>query len=141
MKKFLIILSILCLSLPCFAGNLLQQEYEASRMQEIAQESVFRNMSKRGVIEDDYNGYLGGKDSLYGVILYKKEELENFTSPAKYVNLRYLNLVLKGYNLVIKNQSPQMFAPDKIIVDDKDYKQLDEDIKSIIAGFNIFMAK
>ena len=34
-----------------------------------------------------------------------------------------------------------MFQPNKIIVDDKDYRQLDEDIKSIISGFNMFISK
>ncbi len=129
------------LSIPCFAGNLLQQEFETAKMQEVAQQPALHNMSKRGLIEDDYLGYLNGKDSLYGVILYKKEELEKSSSPVKHINLRYLNLVLEGYNFVIKNKNPQMFQPNKIIVDDKDYRQLDEDIKSIISGFNMFISK
>lgn len=142
MKKVLILmLCLFCFIPPAFAGNILQQEYETAKMAELAQEPAFYNMSKRGLIEDDYLGYLNGKDSLYGVILYKKEELEKTSSTVKHINLRYLNLVLEGYNFVIKNKNPQMFQPEKIIVDDKDYRQLDEDIKSIISGFNMFISK
>lgn len=141
MKRIIIFTLFLLIVNPVLAGNLLQQEFETAKMQEVAQQPALHNMSKRGLIEDDYLGYLNGKDSLYGVILYKKEELEKSSSPVKHINLRYLNLVLEGYNFVIKNKNPQMFQPDKIIVDDKDYRQLDEDIKSIISGFNMFISK
>ena len=141
MKRIILTILLLFLALPCFAGNLLQQEYETAKMQELAQEPAFYNISKRGLIEDDYLGYLNGKGSLYGVILYKKEELEKVTVPTKSIDLRYINLVLQKYNFIIKNKNPQLLAPDKIIVDDNDYKNLDKDVKDIISGFNLFMAK
>lgn len=142
MKKIVILLiSLFCFISPVFAGNLMQQEYETAKMQELAQEPAFYNMSKRGVIEDDYYGYLNGKDSLYGVILYKKDELEKVTTPDKSIDLRYINLVLQKYDFIIKNKNPQLLAPDKIIVDDEDYKNINKDVKDIISGFNLFMAK
>lgn len=141
MKRIILTILLLFLALPCFAGNLLQQEYETAKMSEMAQEPAFYNISKRGLIEDDYLGYLNGKGSLYGVILYKKEELEKVTVPTKSIDLRYINLVLQKYNFIIKNKNPQLLAPDKIIVDDNDYKNLDKDVKDIISGFNLFMAK
>ena len=141
MKRIIITILILFLALPCFAGNLLQQEYETAKMSEMAREPVFYNISKRGLIEDDYLGYLNGKGSLYGVILYKKEELEKVTTPDKSIDLRYTNLVLQKYNFIIKNKNPQLLAPDKIIIDDNDYKSINKDVKDIISGFNLFMAK
>lgn len=132
MKKFLIILSILCLSLPCFAGNLLQQEYEATRMQEIAQESVFRNMSKESLLENDYQSYLNGGRSLYGYLLASVEENSKSS-----LDFKYNNLMLKQYKMYTKTYNHQLFRLKKIIVDDNDYKLLKEETKSVIAGFNL----
>lgn len=141
MKNFLILIILLLMVNPVFASNILQQEYETAKMAEIAQEPAFYNISKKGLIEDDYYGYLNGKDSFYGAILYKKDELEKVTTSDKSIDLRYINLVLQKYDFIIKNKNPQLLAPDKIIVDDEDYKNINKDVKDIISGFNLFMAK
>lgn len=57
-RLFILSLCLLSLQLNCFAGNILQQEYETAKIQELAQEPTLHNMSKRGLIEDDYLGYL-----------------------------------------------------------------------------------
>ena len=69
MKKLLVIF-LMFLALPCFAGNLLQQEDEVRFAREIAKaQETFPNYSKEFLIREDYNGYMNGKDSLYGLVV------------------------------------------------------------------------
>lgn len=138
--KNLLLLFVLCLfSLPVFAGNLLQQEYEIKEAVKVTQDLSFHNLSKRGLLENDYQCYLNGGGSLYGVMKYEQERLQKITTPEKNLDLRYINLALKKYDLIIKNQNPHLVHPDKIIIDDKDYKILTDNTKSIIAGFNMLL--
>lgn len=136
MKKIILTILLLFLALPCFAGNLLQQEYETAKMSEMAQEPAFYNLSKRGLIENDYSAYFNGGGSLYGVLKYKQGRL-----PKNSLDLKYVNLILAKYDIIIKNRNSQLIQPDKIIVDDKDYKMLSDDVKSDIAVFNIIIFK
>ncbi len=136
MKRIIITILILFLALPCFAGNLLQQEYETAKMSEMAQEPAFYNLSKRGLIENDYSAYLNGGGSLYGVLKYKQGRL-----PKNSLDLKYVNLILAKYDIIVKNRNSQLIQPDKIIIDDKDYKMLSDDVKSDIAVFNIIIFK
>lgn len=136
MKKIILTILLLFLALPCFAGNLLQQEYETAKMSEMAQEPAFYNLSKRGLIENDYSAYLNGGGSLYGVLKYKQGRL-----PKNSLDLKYVNLILAKYDIIVKNRNSQLIQPDKIIVDDKDYKMLSDDVKSDIAVFNIIIFK
>lgn len=136
MKRIIITILLLFLALPCFAGNLLQQEYETAKMSEMAQEPAFYNMSKRGLIEDDYNAYMNGGGSMYGVFKYKQENL-----PKDSLDLKYVNLVLAKYDIIVKNINPQIIKPEKIIIDDEDYKRLSDDVKSDIALFNLIISK
>ena len=136
MKKIILTILILFLVLPCFAGNLLQQEYETAKMQELAQEPAFYNKTAKGLIEDDYLHYLNGGGSLYGVLKYGQEKL-----PKDSLDLKYVNLMLTKYDIIIKNRNPQLIKPDKIIVDDEDYKRLSDEVKSDIAIFNLIISK
>ena len=136
MKRIILTILILFLSLPCFAGNVLQQEYETAKMAEMAQEPAFYNISKRGLIEDDYLHYLNGGGSLYGVLKYKQEKL-----PKDSLDLKYVNLMLAKYDIIIKNINPQLVKPDRIIIEDDDYKKLSDDVKSDIALFNLIISK
>lgn len=138
MKK-IIVFCLMCFSLPVFAGNLLQQEYETKEAVKVTQDLSFHNMSKRGLLENDFQGYLNGGGSLYGVLKYEQEKLQKITTPEKNLDLRYINLALKKYDLMIKNQNPHLVHPDKIIIDDKDYKFLTDNTKSFIAGFNMLL--
>lgn len=136
MKLIILAILVLFLALPCFAGNLMQQEYETAKMQELAQEPAFYNKTAKGLIEDDYLHYLNGGGSLYGVLKYGQEKL-----PKDSLDLKYVNLMLTKYDIIIKNRNPQLIKPDKIIVDDEDYKRLSDEVKSDIAIFNLIISK
>lgn len=131
-KLFVLLLCLLSLQLNCFAGNILQQEYETAKMQETAQESVFYNMSKESLLENDYQSYLNGGRSLYGYLLASVEENSKSS-----LDFKYHNLMLKQYNMYIKTYNHQLFRLKKIIIDDNDYKLLKEETKSVVAGFNL----
>lgn len=136
MKRIILIISVIFLMLPAFAGNLLQQEYETAKMTETAQDPAFYNKTTKGLIEDDYLHYLNGGGSLYGVLKYKQKNL-----PKDSLNLKYVNLMLAKYDIIIKNINPQLVKPDRIIVEDDDYKKLSDEIKSVMSGFNLIMSK
>lgn len=138
MKKIILTI-LLFLALPCFAGNVLQQEYESKEASKVAQDTTLHNMSAKGLIQDDYLHYLNGGGSLYGVLMYKKEQLEKSSASRNSSDLRYVNLMLKKYDLIVKGINPHLIKPDKIIVDDTEYKQLSEDIKRILAALNLMM--
>lgn len=131
-KLFVLLLCLLSLQLNCFAGNILQQEYETAKMQETAQESVFYNMSKESLLENDYQSYLNGGRSLYGYLLASVEENSKSS-----LDFKYHNLMLKQYNMYIKTYNHQLFRLKKIIVDDTDYKLLKENTKEVISVFNL----
>ncbi len=140
MKKFfIVIISLFCLVSPVFAGNLLQQEYEAKEAGKVAQDAAFHNTTALGLIQDDYLHYLKGGGSLYGVLMYKKEQLEKNPASKKSLDLRYINLMLKKYDIIVKGINPHLIKPDRIIVDDTEYKQLSEDVKRVMAGLNLMM--
>lgn len=137
MKKVLILmLCLFCFIPPVLAGNILQQEYETAKMQELAQEPAFYNKTAKGLIEDDYLHYLNGGGSLYGVLKYKQKNLSKDS-----FDLKYVNLMLAKYDIIIKNINPQLVKPDRIIVEDDDYKKLSDDVKSDMAIFNLIIFK
>lgn len=136
--KNLLLLFVLCLfSLPVFAGNLLQQEYETKEAVKFTQDLSFHNMSKRGLLENDYQGYLNGGRSLYGMLKYEQERLEKITTPEKNLDLRYINIMIKRYDTRIKAINSQLFNLQKIIVNDDEYKYLSKDTKVALAMFNL----
>lgn len=139
MKKLILTILILSASLPAFAGNVLQQEDEAKEAGKVAQDAAFHNTTALGLIQDDYLHYLKGGGSLYGVLMYKKEQLEKNPASKKSLDLRYINLMLKKYDIIVKGINPHLIKPDRIIVDDTEYKQLSEDVKRVMAGLNLMM--
>lgn len=140
MKKFVILLiSLFCLVSPVFAGNILQQEYEAQEASKVAKDATFHNMTAIGLIQDDYLHYLNGGGSLYGILMYQKEQLQKHPASMKSLNWRYINLMIKKYDIIVKGINPHLIKPDRIIVDDTEYKQLSEDVKRIMAGLNLMM--
>lgn len=134
MKKFIITLLLLSLSLPAFAGNLLQQEYETAKMSEMAQEQTFYNMTKERLLENDYQGYLNGGRSLYGYLLTAKKEAEQ----TKNINdSKYVNLMINKYKTRIKTLNSDLFQLQKIVVDDNEYKKLSELVKICLYFYNL----
>lgn len=140
MKKLIIFVLFLLIANPAFAGNLLQQEYETTKAVEISKDTSLYNKSAKGLIQDDYLHYLNGGGSLYGVLIYKKEQLEKNVKSTNSLDLRYVNLMIKKYDLVIKGINNHLVKPDKIVVDDVEYKQLSEDVKNVMAGLNLIFS-
>ena len=106
MKRFiLLILSLLCFISPVFAGNLLQQEYETKEAAKVAQDMSLHNTSSKGLIEDDYLAYMNGGGSFYGVLKFQQEKFKKNASASDSLDLRYLNLIINKYELIIKNRN------------------------------------
>lgn len=138
-KLFVLLLCLLSLQLNCFAGNILQQEYEAQEASKVAKDATFHNMTAIGLIQDDYLHYLNGGGSLYGVLMYQKERLQKHPTSKNSLDLRYINLMIKKYDIIVKGMNPHLIKPNRIIVDDTEYKQLSEDVKRVMAGLNLMM--
>ena len=132
MKRIILIILVIFLALPCFAGNLLQQEFETKKQQEAAMDSRLYNISKEQLLYNDYIGYLNGQKAFYGGLVYGLKN-ENKNS----LDFKYINLMYQQYNARIQATNPQLFRLQKIIVDDDDYKLLKDETKEGIAAFNL----
>lgn len=131
MKKLIITLLLLSLSLPAFAGNLLQQEYETAKMQKIATDPSMLNFNKQSLLQDDYLTYLHNGNSILGDL----KKLQT-TLPKNSLDYRYINLAVQKYETVVKTYNQQMFPMGKIIIDDSDYKLLRPETKQAIGAYN-----
>lgn len=131
MKQILLTILLLFLALPCFAGNLLQQEYETAKMEKAATNPIASLYSKSALFENDYLGYLNGWNSIFG-------ELKNLqaTLPKNSLDYRYINLAVKQYEMAVKTYNRDVFSLKKIIIDDSDYKLLHDETKLNIGAFN-----
>lgn len=134
MKKLILTILILFLALPCFAGNLLQQEYETKMAAELAKDPATANYTKEKLLENDYQGYLNGGRSLYGYILNLKKSAKNTQNST---DLKYANLMQRHYDIRIKTNNSQLFNLQKITVEDKDYKKLSEVAKTCLYFYNL----
>ncbi len=133
MKKLLVIFLIL-LSLPCFAGNLLQQEDEVRFAREIAKEPA-PNYSKEFLIRQDYMSYINGKNALYGYVVNGIEDAHKFKNPT--LNQRYLKLIKNKIDNVLTASGNVNYNLTRIDIDDTDYEKLSDDTKRTICVFNI----
>lgn len=131
-KLFVLSLCLFMISIPCFAGNLLQQEYETQKASEVSSNPMTSNYTKEALLKNDYEGYLNGGRSLFGMIRYIQEE-----SPKNSLDFKYADLMLKQYNMYVKTYNQKIFQLKKIIVDDTDYKLLKENTKEVISVFNL----
>lgn len=139
MKKLLVIFLIL-LSLPCFAGNLLQQEDEVRFAREIAKaQEPFPNYSKQYLVKQDYEAYYNGGDSVYGLVINTTEDISKTNILNKELNLHYLNLAKDKMQIIATTPQNSNINPakSKIVIDDTDYKKLDKEVKNIILIVNI----
>lgn len=136
MKRIILTVLILFLSLPCFAGNLLQQEYETKKAVKIASEPVFYNITKNRLLENDYMAYINGGGSMYGVWLKAKEDMEKSTIPNKTINLKYLSLIIDKYTITVKSLNRNLTPLQKIIIDDEDYGKLNNDVREFVSVYN-----
>lgn len=128
------------LSLPCFAGNLLQQEDEVRFAREIAKaQEDFPNYPKQYLIKQDYEAYFNGGDSIYGEIVNMIKDISKINMPNKELNLDYLKLIRNKMQIIATIPQNSNINPvqSKIIIEDNDYKKLDKKVREIIIFANI----
>lgn len=144
MKKFIITLLLLSLSLPAFAGNLLQQEDEARFANQMIKNGDVLPSDKVYLIKEDYYVYLHKGDSTYGLILNLIDEYQASNIPNKDLNIRYLKLLKAKIDNVVSVQDTSLdggkalkSSLSKIIIDDNDYKKLDKKIREGVTVVNV----
>ena len=146
-KLFVLSLCLLMLSIPSFAGNLLQQQDELQFVQKVANDPLPTKYGKDYLIREDYYGYWNGKDSLYGEIVNTLNDISKSNIENKDLNIKYLALmktkietIVKLQNNNIDNNMRKNAASQKIIVADEDYKKLIKEVKELIniSNFALF---
>ncbi len=142
-KLFVLSLCLFMISIPCFAGNILQQQDELKFIQKVANNPLPTNYGKDYLIREDYYAYWNGKDSFYGHVINTLEDISKSNIPNKELNIKYLKLlknkietIVKLQNNSIDNNMRKNAASQKIIIEDDDYKKLSEDTKNIILSAN-----
>ena len=146
MKKIVFTILILFLTLPCFAGNLLQQNDELEYVQKNGMLPTPIYYKKDYLVREDYYGYLHGKNSVYGYIINTLEDISKSNIPHKDLNIKYLNLaktkietIVKLKNNDIDNNMRLNAVNKKIVIDDADYTKLSDETKQIMIMCNIGM--
>lgn len=141
MKKLLIIF-LMFLSLPCFAGNLLQQGDEVRFMEKVANDPIPTQYGKDYLIREDYYGYMNYKDSYYGEIVNTLEDATKLQ--LNKIDIKYLELIKSKIDLIVSlknndvnSNSRRKAASKKIVVDDVEYKLLSKEVKNLILIGNI----
>ena len=146
MKRIIITILILFLALPCFAGNLLQQQDELQFVQKVANDPLPTKYGKDYLIREDYYGYWNGKNSGYGYVVNTLEDISKSDIPNKDLNIKYLTLLKTKIETIVKLQNNNIdnnmrlnAARQKIIIDDDDYKKLSSDVRNLIIMLNYSM--
>ena len=92
-KLFVLSLCLFMISIPCFAGNILQQQDELKFIQKVANNPLPTNYGKDYLIREDYYAYWNGKDSFYGHVINTLEDISKSNIPNKELNIKYLKLL------------------------------------------------
>lgn len=144
MKRIILVILVLFLALPCFAGNLMQQEYEAQFVNQMIKNGDVIPSDKAYMIKEDYYVYLRKGDSTYGLILNLIDKYQTSNIPNKDLNIRYLKLVKSKMDNVVAIKDTSLdggkalkTSLSKIIIDDDDYKKLDKSIREGITAINV----
>lgn len=147
MKRIILTILILFLALPCFAGNVLQQQDELKFVQKVANDPLPTQYGKDYLIREDYYGYLNGKDSLYGSVVNYLKDLSKSNLPYKDLNIKYLSLLKSKIETIVNLQNNSIdnnmrvnAACQRIIVDDKDYNSLSNTSKELINIYNVILS-
>lgn len=145
-KSIILVVSLVVLISPCFAGNLLQQQDELKFIQKVANDPLPTQYGKDYLIREDYYGYWNGKDSLYGEIVNTLDDMSKTNIPNKELNIKYLTLLKTKIETIVKLQNNSIdnnmrlnAARQKIIINDDDYKKLSSDVKDLIIMLNYLM--
>lgn len=152
MKKILLILILICLSLPVFADNLKQQEYENKYCNSLNMLSKDRLISYNIIllIYQDYHLYkLDNQSStLYEDVIKAEDKycskLDNdsiaICGITKQLKRKIIKIGESDLNATFQNLNNKAFlddlVEDKIIIDDKYIKLIDRDIINIILMLN-----
>lgn len=142
-KSIILVVSLVVLISPCFAGNLLQQQDELKFIQKVANDPLPTQYGKDYLIREDYYGYWNGKNSGYGAILYELDEQEKSQNINKQINIKYLKLMknkidtyISTQNNYIDNNKRRNIILSKIIINDNEYLKLTENTKLLIYLYN-----
>lgn len=127
MKKLIIVLLLACAT--AFAGEL-QNYFEASIKK--TTNNQFKGLTKKQLIKDDYQAYLNGDGSLYGVLLFSKDNIKEQNK------LKYINQAISQYDCLLKNNE-QICKTSPINIKDEEYRKFDEEFRSIIGGCNAIL--
>ncbi len=145
-KLFVLSLCLFMISIPCFAGNILQQQDELKFVQKFANYPLPIHYGKDYLIREDYYGYFQGKNSGYGYVVNTLEDISKSNVPNKDLNIKYLTLlktkietIVKLQNNSIDNNMRRNAASQKIIIEDDDYKKLSSDVRDLIIMLNYSM--
>lgn len=115
--------------MPVFAGEL-QDYFEASIKSNLAQQS--KGLTKKQLIKDDYQAYLNNSGSLYGVLLYYKENSKQQNK------LKYITKALAQYDCLLINNE-QNCKLTAINISDEEYRKLDEEFRTVIGSCNALL--
>ena len=144
MKRIILTILIIFLALPCFAGNLLQQEYETKFVNQMIKQGDVIPSDKVYLIKEDYYVYLHKGDSTYGLILNLIDEYQASNIHNKDINIRYLKLLKSKIDNVVAIKDTSLdggkalkSSLSKIVIEDNDYKKLDKKIREGITSINI----
>lgn len=153
MKKILLILILICLSLPVFADNLKQQEYEIKYCKSLNMLSKEKLISFNTIlmIYQDYYIYkqLGNQiKSISGTVMEAEDKycskLDNdsiaICGITKQLKRRIIKIgesdLIESYKNLNNKAFMDDLVEDKIIIDDKYIKLIDRDIINIILMLN-----
>lgn len=130
MKKSLLFILLFLAICPCFSSNSLQSEDERKFIN-----SVKNEYNLAFLIHNDYEGYLEGKDSMYGAILNNIDSFKDKT------NLKYSGQLKDDYDCYKKYYDKTYCGITSYKIDDSEYIKLNTELKGLITGFNFIFNK
>ncbi len=88
-------------------------------------------------MQDDYQAYLNGGGSMYGVFVKTKQTIEKSNISNKQLNLMYIDLIINRYLRSIKSLNSKYIPLQKIFIPDEDYTKLTKEIKKQMSIYNL----
>lgn len=126
--KIIFTFFLIIFSLPVFANNSLQNEYE--------KDFSLQNSMTLSLINNDFQAYYNGGGSMYGYLLYAKDE---YREKNKALDVLYITKIIDSWKQAYNNQSEKYL--NYIRIDDKDFCKLEADTKRFISIYNSMIPK
>lgn len=145
-KKLFLIFTMLMLSYPCFADNQKQKEDEAF-IREIINSPSARLSKHQMSLKQDFELYKQGNEhTIYAQIIKLESMYKNSDDKINKLNNKYIELTKNLYLYTINTPNEKSYSEDfyngfenkKVIIPDKDYDKLDENLKNIIPCINVY---